>query len=85
MGEAIVGGSDFIGTFTIDNGSEIAHLVDAWSNVIESDDGVPAFRLVALIARRSQSDLEREELEQRIRDKDTLLRELQHRVKNISR
>jgi two-component sensor histidine kinase len=82
LGEAIVGGSDFIGDFTIDTGDEPAHIVDAWSNVIESDDGVPAFRLVALITRHSQSEIEREELEQRIRDKDTLLREIQHRVKN---
>ncbi len=82
LGDAIVQGGDFIGTFTVENGDETTHVVDAWSNIIEDDEGKPAFRLVALIGTRAQTELEREELEQRIRDKDTLLRELQHRVKN---
>ncbi len=82
LGDVIIDGSDFIGTFTIDNGDDAPHVVDAWSNIIEDDEGTPTFRLVALIWRFSQTDIEREELEQRIRDKDTLLRELQHRVKN---
>jgi two-component sensor histidine kinase len=82
LGEAIIDGSDFIGTFTIDSGDGASHHIDAWSNVIEDDQGRPAFRLVALMGTRVQGDLEREELEQRIQDKDTLLRELQHRVKN---
>lgn len=82
LGEAIVDASDFIGTFTVENADGTSHVVDAWSNIIEDDEGTATFRLVALITSRSAGDEEREELEQRIRDKDTLLRELQHRVKN---
>ncbi|HVY14233.1 MAG TPA: sensor histidine kinase [Rhodopila sp.] len=82
LGDLIVGGSDFIGTFAIDNGDDAPHVIDAWSNIIEDDEGTPTFRLVALIGRFPQTELQREELEQRIREKDTLLRELQHRVKN---
>ncbi len=82
LGDAIVNASDFIGNFTVENADGTSHVVDAWSNVIEDDEGAAAFRLVALIPSRSAADDERKDLEQRIRDKDTLLRELQHRVKN---
>ena len=49
---------------------------------IESDEGVPIFRLVALarIGQRDPSAAEQDA--QLLRDKDVLLRELQHRVKN---
>jgi two-component sensor histidine kinase len=82
LGEAIVAGSDFIGAFNIEAGGVGPHVVDAWSNIIENDAGEAVFRLVALIGLGPRSDQDREALEQRIRDKDTLLRELQHRVKN---
>ena len=56
--------------------------VDAWSNLIEDDDGTPLFRLVALAEAGQRGETNREELERLIAEKDTLLRELQHRVKN---
>jgi two-component sensor histidine kinase len=82
LGEAIVEGADFIGPFAIESTGAEPHVVDAWSNVIENDAGEAVFRLVALIAIGARSDQDREALEQRIRDRDTLLRELQHRVRN---
>jgi PAS domain S-box-containing protein len=51
LGEAVLSDDEYIGTFTIDHDGERFD-VDAWSNTIESDEGVPVFRLVAL-ARRS--------------------------------
>ena len=58
-------------------------IVDVYSNVIEDDDGTPCFRLVALVDVTAHNEqIDREALENLIRDKDTLLRELQHRVKN---
>src|SRR5204863_898893 len=57
-------------------------IVDAYSNVIEDDGGTAAFRLVALVDVTAHEKVERDELEKRIREKDTLLREIQHRVKN---
>ena len=57
-------------------------LVDAWSNVIEDDDGKPAFRLVALVASAARDASVLDELEELVREKDTQLQELQHRVKN---
>ena len=79
LSEAVTGSEEYIGSFTIahDGGERV---VDAWSNVIQDDDGSPLFRLVALaeIGQRTDS----EELAQKLQTSDTLLRELQHRVKN---
>jgi PAS domain S-box-containing protein len=81
LSEAIAEDEDYVGVFTIEHGNSKVS-VDAWSNVIQDDDGIPMFRLVALaeIGARGQADLS--ELERRILESDTLLRELQHRVKN---
>lgn len=78
LAEAVHTGDDYIGSFTILRGAGPIEL-DAWSNTIEDDNGTPMFRLVALAARQSTADEDR--LKQ-LRDKDTLLLELQHRVKN---
>src|SRR5207342_1295943 len=56
--------------------------VDAWSNTIENDEGVPMFRLVALASTGQRSPDAGALHDQLLRDKDVLLRELQHRVKN---
>ncbi len=81
LGDAITQGQEYIGTFTIERDGTPLN-VDAWSNVIEDDDGTPVFRLVAFVERASNHDDAHEELERRLKDRDTLLRELQHRVKN---
>jgi PAS domain S-box-containing protein len=82
LGGAVVEASDRVGTFEIERPGREPSIVDAYSNVIEDDDGMPAFRLVALVDVCAHEKAQREELEQRIRQKDTLLREIQHRVKN---
>ena len=81
LSEAISGGEDYVGVFeTVQQGETV--IIDAWSNVILDDDGTPMFRLVALaaVAARDRPDLN--EVQARVREKDVLLRELQHRVKN---
>ena len=78
---AIVEDSDHIGAFAIAGDSATLH-VDAWSNQIEDEDGAPVFRLVALAARATFPEDEREALERTLAVKDLQLRELQHRVKN---
>lgn len=80
LGEAVEDDDEYIGTFRIER-SEGAIEVDAWSNTIENDDGEAMFRLVAL-ACVSQEVKETEGLRQSLKDKDLMLRELQHRVKN---
>jgi two-component sensor histidine kinase len=79
--EAIVGNQDYIGVFTFEDDGD-RRTVDAWSNLIADDHGAPAFRMVALAAAAPRLETDLTEFERRIRDKDILLRELQHRVAN---
>jgi hypothetical protein len=79
---AIVEGQDCIGTYKLKRSDAEPSVVDIHSNVIENDEGVPSYRLVALVSPRNPSATETERLEERVREKDTLLLELQHRVKN---
>jgi two-component sensor histidine kinase len=81
LAQAIMEGHDHIGAYHIKSNDVVA-AVDAWANLIEEDDGVPAFRLVALVEPVSQTHADRAELAYQIQEKDTLLLELQHRVKN---
>lgn len=82
LGAAVVDSHDLVGTFKIERAGREPAVVDAYSNVIEDDDGTPAFRLAALVDVGAHGQAQREEFEQRIREKDTLLLEIQHRVKN---
>lgn len=77
--DAVTAGDDYLGSFVITDEAE-PKTVNAWSTLIEDENGSPLFRLVALAEIGSRND--DAELEQRLRDSDTLLRELQHRVKN---
>ena len=81
LGDAVQSDEEYIGTFTIDHDGQRVD-VNAWSNTIESDDGVPMFRLVALASTGQRSQNAGKQHDQLLRDKDVLLRELQHRVKN---
>lgn len=82
LSEAIGSGDDFIGTFTLDMDTATTIVVDAWSNLILEEGGEPVFRLVALAEASHHIDGSELELQELIREKDTLLRELQHRVTN---
>lgn len=81
LGEAVAGEQEYVGIFQIDQAGG-AMTVDAWSNIIQDEDGTPRFRLVALAEAGKRSEAHHEELERLIEEKDVLLRELQHRVKN---
>ncbi len=79
LGPALASGSDFVGTFRLEVEPQV--VVDAYSNLIEDDDGKPLFRLAALVDVTAHSESLRDAVES-LRDKDLMLRELQHRVKN---
>jgi two-component sensor histidine kinase len=81
LGAAIIQGRDHLGSFIIRDGED-GLVVEAWSNVIEDEDGTPAFRLVALLAVAAPGASILDELAEQVREKDTQLLELQHRVKN---
>jgi PAS domain S-box-containing protein len=78
LSKAVVEHEDYIGAFRLDDGN--TRVFDAWSNLIQDEDGAPVFRLVALADTSGRH--EGSQVEQQLREKDTLLRELQHRVKN---
>jgi two-component sensor histidine kinase len=56
--------------------------VQAYASVIESDDGIESFRIAALVDVGGRERAQIEQFEGQIRDRDMLMRELQHRVKN---
>lgn len=80
LGQAVLAGEDVIGVFKRE-GSDKPTLVEASVAAINSDGEADRFRLLALID-TSEGHRLREELERSLREKDLLLRELQHRVKN---
>jgi two-component sensor histidine kinase len=78
---AVVEERDYLGAFSIPQPAA-SMIVDAWSNIIEGDDGRPLFRLVALVEATATDATVFDELQERVHEKDVQLRELQHRVKN---
>jgi two-component sensor histidine kinase len=81
LGEAIAQERDYLGAFLLARDDKRTE-VDAWSNVIKDDGGEAVFRLVALVEKTDGETRGHADYEKIISDKDTLLRELQHRVKN---
>lgn len=83
LGAVIAASYDEVRTVRIaDADAASGPLVDVYSNLIENDDGRHIFRLAALVEVRSAQHEAREELEQKILEKDLQLKEIQHRVKN---
>jgi two-component sensor histidine kinase len=82
LGAAIEAGDDFLGVFRRDTGSGKSLLVEAYSGKIQNEDGTENYRIVAFVDLSESDRAQRERLRQTVRDKDMLLKELQHRVKN---
>lgn len=73
-------GDDFVGIFKREQPK--VTLVEAFTGVIENEDAGKTYRIVALIDVTERERAQGEEYARRLRDKDVLLKELQHRVKN---
>ena len=82
LGEAIRDGEDFIGVFRPAVPVDRLVIVQAYASVIENDDGIENFRIAALVDVGGRERAQIEQFEGQIRDRDMLMRELQHRVKN---
>ncbi len=78
--EAILKGDGFIGTFQLDQPKPA--IIEAHASLIENDDGTENYRIVALFDVTERARAQREEFARELREKDVLLLELQHRVKN---
>lgn len=79
LADVLVGKEEYLGVFTISKETE-KYVVDAWSNTIVDDSGRPLFRLLAMSSRSGTNDAAA--VTEALVEKDTLLKELQHRVKN---
>jgi PAS domain S-box-containing protein len=82
LGNAIAGGEDFVGTFRTERPEGKVILAQAYASVIEDENGAESYRIAALVDVSERERSDREEYEKQIKDKDMLLKELQHRVKN---
>jgi len=82
LGEAVLRSSDLVGTFQIDRPDGSTAIVEAFSNEILDDGDSPAFRLVALVDIGARDSEKLQQFELQMREKDTRLLEIQHRVKN---
>jgi PAS domain S-box-containing protein len=78
--DALTNGDDFVGTFIREQPK--LTLVEAYSGLVENEDAGKTYRILALIDVTERERAQREEFGRRLRDKDMLLKELQHRVKN---
>lgn len=81
LSKAVQEDEDYLGAFMITHDGGV-YEVDAWSNTIEDDEGNPMFRLVALAHAAESENGDSATTRQKLRDKDVMLLELQHRVKN---
>ena len=80
MEQALRTGEDYLGTFRSESPKSL--LVEAYASIIESQDGIENYRVVAIIDVTTRERSQREEFARQLRDKDMLLKEIQHRVKN---
>ena len=80
MEQALLKWEDYLGTFRLERADPI--LVEGYAGIIEDDDGVEKYRIVAIIDVTVRARAQREEFARKLHDKDTLLKELQHRVRN---
>jgi PAS domain S-box-containing protein len=78
--DALATCDDFMGTFKREHPK--LTLIEAYSGLIENEDAGKTYRIVALIDVTERGQAQREESARQLRDKDILLKELQHRVKN---
>lgn len=77
--EVLPKSDDFVGTFKRDGTTPL--MVELYSSVIECEESGKTYQVVALIDVTERQAARQDELRQ-LREKDLLLKELQHRVKN---
>jgi PAS domain S-box-containing protein len=82
LSEAIRESEDFLGLFRREAAEDEVSLIEAYAGVIQNADGSENYRIAALVDVSDRDRQQRERLRQEVRDRDMLLKELQHRVKN---
>jgi PAS domain S-box-containing protein len=80
LGQALLSDADCVGTFQAEQPKRV--LVEAYAGLIQDEDSRERYRIAALVDVTERARAQREEFARQIRDKDLLLKEIQHRVKN---
>ena len=80
LAQALLKWDDYLGTFRSERADPI--LVEGYTGIIENDEGVENYRIVAIIDVTERERAHREEFARKLNDRDVLLKELQHRVRN---
>jgi PAS domain S-box-containing protein len=81
MAQALLKWEDYLGTFRLAESAKTI-LVEGYTGIIDNENGVENYRIVAIIDVTERERAQREEFARKLRDKDTLLKELRHRVRN---
>jgi two-component sensor histidine kinase len=82
LGQAILNGDEFLGIFRRETSDKDLALIEAYVTTVSSTDNPENFRLAVLVDVTERELSYREEFHRQARDKDMLLKELQHRVRN---
>lgn len=82
LGQTILSGEDYLGPFVPRRPEDGDARLDVSTTLVEREDQHGHFRLAALIDISRREHAIRAEFEKTLRDRDLLLKELQHRVKN---
>jgi PAS domain S-box-containing protein len=82
LGAALLKSDDFVGTFRLQHEGGEPIIAEVYANVIENEDGTDSYRIAALVDVTGRGHVTREEFDRQVREKDLLLKEMQHRVKN---
>ncbi len=80
MAQALSNWEEYLGTFWLQRPEPV--LVEAYTGIIENEDSTENYRIVAIIDVTIRARAQRDEFARQLRDKDMLLKELQHRVRN---
>ncbi|MFW6076526.1 MAG: sensor histidine kinase [Hyphomicrobiales bacterium] len=82
LDQAIMSGEDYLGCFVPCGDDGQTTRLDVSTTVVQREGEAETFRLAALVDVSQRDHAVREEFEKTLRDRDLLLKELQHRVKN---
>jgi PAS domain S-box-containing protein len=80
LGATLLANDEAAGTFSLERPRHV--LVEVYSGVIQDENAQEKYRIAALVDVTERARAQREEFARQIRDKDLLLKEIQHRVKN---
>jgi PAS domain S-box-containing protein len=82
LGRAILSGEDYLGCFVPCRPDERTTRIDVSTTQVQREGESETFRLAALVDVSQRDHAMRQNFEKTLRDRDILLKELQHRVKN---